>query len=340
MTGEPVKQAELDSLIIGHFDGTLNEEQEKDLASALKTSAESKQRFLSYMRMEGRLVSLGRDRFLSGPADESAASEVDPLAQAVDTEPLGRQRLRLFAASSVAVCAAVVLMLISGLLSSSSVSASGVLQRAQDAAAELIDRTYLVTISREGERASMRELRVDARGGGQFVLRPVDEEYLVGSDGTDYWLARQDGPVWVTSKRSTLVPRLRRTMENAWLFGIASSPSEPLLLDMSEMLSVIERRHDIELIASDNEFEHHIRATVKRGRRNTPQNAPDRIDVWVDAETGVGLRAEMWWADGRRMRFELVQSVQLSDHWYHYSEHVPGREVRRLSHKGRHQKNP
>ena len=96
----------------------------------------------------------------------------------------------------------------------------------------------------------MRELRVDVRGGGRFVLRPVDEAYVMGSDGTDYWLTRQDGPVWVTSDSRSLVPKLRRTMTNTWLFGIASSPNEPLLLDMAGVLSLIERRHDVELIDS------------------------------------------------------------------------------------------
>ena len=111
-----------------------------------------------------------------------------------------------------------------------------------------------------------------------------------------------------------------------WLFGIAASPNEPLLLDMAGLLSLIERKHDVELIDSASPTEHHVRATLRRGRRN----APDSIDFWADADSGVGLRAEVRWADGRQMRFELVESVKLFDQWYHHSEHAPGREVERL----------
>ena len=340
MTNEPSKQIETEKLIVAHFDGTLNSEQEKELATELATSAESKQLFLSYMRMEGRLHSLGRDGFLREPAAESATELERSALQSADAAPLvrsGRQRLRLFAASSLAVCAAVMLMMLSGFLWPSTVNANSVLKKAQAAAAESIDRTYRVTISREGEGSSMRELRVDARGGGRFVLRPVDEAYVVGSDGTDYWLARQDEPVWVTRKRAAIVPKLRRTMNNSrFLFGLASSPNEPLLLDMAGVLSQIERRHNVELIDSTSSAEHHVRATLRRGQRNTRLNAPERIDFWADAESGVGLRAEMRWADGRQMQFELLESVQLPDRWYHYSEHAPDGEVQHLPAKDRH----
>lgn len=333
MTNAPNMHVEIESLIVGHFDDTLNEEQEKQLASALAASPKAKQLFLSHMRMEGRLHSLGRDGFLREPAGESAADPHPPLIHTVDVAPsdrIGRQRIHLFAASSLAVCVAMMLMLLSGVFWSSSVNASSVLQRAQAAAAELIDRTYRVTISNEGDRSSMRELRVDARGGGRFVLRPLDGAYVVGSDGSDYWLTRHNGPVWVTKKRWLLVPKLKRTMTNSWLFGIASSPNEPLLLDMAGVLSLIERKHNVELIDSASSSEHHVRATWKRGRRNPAPNAPVSIDLWADAESGVGLRAEMRWADGRHIQFELLESMPLSDRWYHYSKHAPEGEIRRL----------
>ena len=122
-------------------------------------------------------------------------------------------------------------------------------------------------------------------------------------------------------------------MTNSWLFGLASSPNEPLLLDMAGVLSQIERRHNVELLDSTSSSEHHVRATLRRGRQNPPPNTPETIDFWADAESGVGLRAEMTWADGRQMQFELLESVQLSDRWYHYSKHAPDREVRRFPEK-------
>ena len=35
MTNEPSRHIEIENLIVGHFDGTLDEEQEKELATAL-----------------------------------------------------------------------------------------------------------------------------------------------------------------------------------------------------------------------------------------------------------------------------------------------------------------
>ena len=70
MTDKAMNQQAIEQLIIGHFDGSLSEEQEKELAEVLATSTASKQLFLSYMRMEGRLHSLGRDGFLREPTAE------------------------------------------------------------------------------------------------------------------------------------------------------------------------------------------------------------------------------------------------------------------------------
>ena len=330
MIGEPENRNQIEDLIIGHFDDTLNEEQEKELADALTSSGEAKQTFLSYMRMEGRLHSLGRDGFLREPPAELAIEPERPAPQPVVDAPVvrsDRQRLRLIAAStSLAVCAVAILTLSSGVLWPSSVSASSVLQKAQQAAAELIDRTYRVTLSGAGERSLTRELRVNVRGGGRFVVRPVDGAYVLGSDGTDYWVTQQSGPVWVTNDSRALAQELKRTIPDRWLFGIAASPNEPLLLGMADLLSLIERKHDVELIDSASVSEHHVRATLRSGR----QNAPERIDFWADADSGVALRAEVRWSNGRQMRFELVESVKLSDQWYHHSEHTPGREVERL----------
>ncbi len=338
MTNDPNMQMGIENLIVGHFDGTLNEEQEKQLATALADSEDAKQLFLSYMRMEGRLHSLGRDGFLREPAAESVTETEQAATQTTGAGPIvrsGRKRFRLFAASSVAVCAAVMLMLTSGILSPSYVNASGVLERAQAAAAELIDRTYRVTLSSAGAPSPTSELTINVRGGGRFLVRPADGAFAMGSDGTEYWVTRASGPVWVTGDSRTLAPRVRRTIPNMWLFGIAASPNEPLLLDMAGLLALIERKHDIELIDSANFAEHHVRATLRRGRRNAPPNAPERIDFWADAKSGVGLQAEVSWANGRRMKFELLESAPLSDGWYHYSEHAPDGEVRHLPTKDR-----
>ena len=317
----------IEDLIVGHFDGSLTEQQEPELAEALTTTAEAKQLFLSYMRMEGRLHSLGRDGFLREPTTEPAVELDRPVQQPADVAPLVRPgRLRLFAAStSLAVCVAVVLMLLSGVWPSS-VSASSVLQRTQAAAAELIDRTYRVTISRGGDRSTSRELKVDVRGGGRFVVRPVDDTYVMGNDGTDYWVKRANGPVWVTSDIRSLAPELKREFPDRWLVEIATSPNEPLLLGMADLLLLIERKHDVELMDSGRASEHHVRATLRSGRRN----APERIEFWADADSGVAIRAVVEWSNGKKVRFELVESTKLSNQWYHLQTHAPERPVERL----------
>ncbi|MGB0598187.1 MAG: hypothetical protein ACPGLY_15985 [Rubripirellula sp.] len=331
-------EIDIEDLIIGHFDGTLNEEQEMQLARALRESAESQQLFLSHMRMEGRLHSLGRDGFFHEPAATAfpQANHVPPTtAEIVIPAWRGRPRRRLLAASSLVACVAVTLMLLAGIAWPSTVNASHVLERAQQAAAELVDRTYHVTLFDSATQSQPKELTLNVRGGGCFLLRPTDDAFIMGSDGTEYWAVQQGRPVWVASEARSLARRLRRNLPGMWLFGIATSPNEPLLLDMTGLLALIERRHDVELIDSRDSSVHHVRARLKNGRRNLPSNTPETIDLWADAKTGVGLRAEVTWADGRQIRFELIDSKQLSNQWYHRSEHVPDSEVRRFPNENR-----
>ncbi|MGB2501594.1 MAG: hypothetical protein ACPIA2_18005, partial [Mariniblastus sp.] len=62
---ESINRDDVEALILGHFEGNLDAKQEQQLAAAISTSTESKTLFLSHMRMEGRLHSLGHDGFLS-----------------------------------------------------------------------------------------------------------------------------------------------------------------------------------------------------------------------------------------------------------------------------------
>ena len=337
-------RSSLEDLIVGHFDGNLSEDQERELAKAIAESPESKRLFLSYMRMEGRLHSLGHDGFLFAADAQPAGSRLDagtvaptqlrgsvePL-QSVPTAPSNaqpkyRQRSRLWVAfSSIAVCGMLIAIACWGLWPSS-VSASSVLKKAQQAAAELIDRTYRVTISGMKEHSQSREFTINVRGGGRFVIQPADGAYVMGNDGTDFWVTQENGPVWVTSDFRSVAPELRKKFPDRRLLGLAASPDEPLLLGISDLLSLIERRYDVKLVESDSVKEHHMRATANSSR----PNYPEVIDLWSDVESGVVLRAESRLPNGRQRRFELVESAKLSQQWYHYSEHAPGRKVERI----------
>ncbi len=333
MTDNAQNQDAIEELIVGHFDGRLSEQQETELAAALAASSESKQLFLSYMRMEGRLHSLGRDGFLREPTAEPdafhrAAADVTPVDQN-DNQHSPSMRSRFLAVStSLAVCAAVVLMITVGLWPSS-VSAGSVLQKAQQAAAELVDRTYRLVIFDTNAESDFggREFTINVRGGGRYVVRPTDGGYVMGSDGTNFWAARQTGPVWVTGSFRSLSPELRQRIPNRPLLSLLTSPDEPFLLDMSSLLSLIEREYELELEDSDDVTEHHVRATLRSGRRSRPPV----IDFWADADSGVVLRAQREWQGGRQARFEFVESTTLSDQWYHYSQHAPDRQIQRVN---------
>lgn len=328
MTDETKHQHEIENLIVGHFDGRLTEQEERELVNSLTTSAEAKRRFTSYMRMEGRLHSLGRDGFLHEPV---AGAAVQPdTSQSQQSEEVtalkGRQSLSRSLTSSLSwiVSAAAVLALACWMLWPSSVSAASVLRQAQQAAAELVDRTYRVTLL-DSEARQERELEINVGGQGRFVVRPVDNTYMLGSDGAEFWMTREGAPVWVTDDYHSLAPELRRRIPNRRILEVASSENEPLLLEMSKLLSLIERGYEIELVASPNAAEHHVRATRQRRR-----NGPAVIDVWADAESGVVLRANVEWSESRQNQFELVESEVKPDAWYRYSQHAPGRAVIRL----------
>lgn len=283
-----------------------------------------------YMRMEGRLHSLGRDGFLREPIAEPDKPTPQPVdvASAVRGAAGQSHPLRSSIWTASASLAGCVALMLTWTLWPSSVSASSVLQKAQRAAAEMVDRTYRLVVSRPTAEngPSTHELTISVRGGGRFVIRPENGAYMIGCDGTEYWMARQDGPVCVTRDFRSLAPELQRAIPNRRLLEMVASPNEPLLLEITEVLSLIQRRYDIELVKSADAAEHHIRATLRSGKRNDPSV----INFWADAKSGVVLRAEMDGPDSRQARFELIESPMLSDQWYDHQEHVPDRPVESL----------
>ncbi|MEO2019808.1 MAG: hypothetical protein ABGZ53_36205 [Fuerstiella sp.] len=333
MTDIAKNQNSIEELIVGHFDGSLTEQQETELAAALATSTASKQLFLSYMRMEGRLHSLGRDGFLREPAAEPEGiiqqpADITPVDQNnIQHSPSMRSRF-LAVSTSLAVCAAVILMLTSGLWPSS-VNANSVLRKAQQAAAHMVDRAYRVTISGGNVQyeAATQELMINIRGGRHFVIQPIHGSYAMGSDGIDYWLTQDGGPVWITKDYRTLPSAIGRRIPNRGMLKLADSRDELLMMPMSSLLSRIEDSYDVELVESFDPAESHVRATLRSRRGNRAQI----IEFWADADSGVVLRAELKWENGRLTRFEQVESPTLSDQWYHYSQHAPDRPVRRVN---------
>ena len=169
---------------------------------------------------------------------------------------------------------------------------------------------------------------VTVRGGGRFVVQPEHGAYTMGSDGTDYWMARRNGPVCVASDYRTLAPELQRQIPNRRLLNdILTSPEEQLLLGMSDLLLLIEQRYDIELSDSTNSTVHRVRAT----RRSDVRGRASVINFEVDVKSGVVLKAELSFRDSRQLSFKLIETPIRSDEWYHYSAHAPDRQVERLN---------
>ena len=321
---------ETEALILGHFDNSLTERQESELAQRLATCPETTARFRTQMRMEGRLHSLGRDGFLAPAAVPQASaadgpgSHIEHRVTTVAESSPSRRIPPVF--TSWMAAASTVLLLTAWALWPSGVNAASVLRKAQLAAQELVDRTYRVTLSNPNDQALEQELTLNIRGGSKFVIRPVDGSYIMGSDGSEFWMARPDGPVWVTSDYRALAPALRRRIPNQRILGLATSPNKPLLLDITGLLSLIKQKYEIELVNPNGTPEHHIRATL----RSEKVNAPETIEVWADADTGVVIKAMTHWPNQNSRTLELLNSETLNQNWYQYPRHAPNAKLRRL----------
>ena len=152
----------------------------------------------------------------------------------------------------------------------------------------------------------------DLRGASQFVIRPVDGSYIMGSDGSEFWITRPNGPVWVTNTYRSLAPALRRRIPNRRILGLATSPNEPLMLEISGLMTLIKRNYDIELVNSPGSPEHHVRATLRSARANVPQH----IEFWADSDTGVVTKAVTHWPNQCSRALELVTSEPLHQDWF------------------------
>lgn len=324
-------QDDVEELIIGHFEGSLNADQEKRLSAAIAGSVESKRLFLSHMRMEGRLHSLGRDGFLRIPDDGvfTTTDEEIEAPIAVGSKPVQRPHWRFLKVIGALAAGILLMFFLSNIIAPSNVNANTVLARAQQAAAELVDRTYhfVFTDLSNPDKPVKKEFDIDLRGGGLFVIRPNEDPYIMGSDGEMYWMARKKrGPVAVTPDYKTLAPALQRRIPNRRLVDVLASQNEPLLLDLSSFLSLIKRAYEIELIDSEDDTLNHIRATV---RANRPARLPT-IDLFADAESGVIVKIEATRTGISHALFELQESVPRSENWYHHESHFTRRPVVQL----------
>lgn len=335
-TNKPTSGTEAltEKLILGHFDNCLTDQQENELAQLLATCPETRARFRTQMRMEGRLHSLGRDGFLAPAAAQQNSVEKGSESHSESGEPTiaasspPRRISTVF--TSWVVATSTILLLITWSLWPSGVDAASVLQQAKMAALESMDRTYRVTISNPNDETLKQELtlviRCEKNADPKFLIRAADDSYIMGSDGSEFWMTRTGGPVLVTSNYRALPLALRRRIPNRRILGLATSPNEPLLLDITELLLLIERKYEIELVNEQGASEYHIRATL----RSKKLNVPETIEFWADADTGVVVKALTHWPDQNSRTLELLNTDPLNQSWYQYPSHVPNAELLRL----------
>ena len=83
-----------------------------------------------------------------------------------------------------------------------------------------------------------------------MCFQSIDGSYAMGSDGIDFWLTQQGGPVWIMKDYRTFRPELGRRIPNRGLLELADSRDEVFMMPMSSLLSRIEGSYDAELVES------------------------------------------------------------------------------------------
>lgn len=235
---------------------------------------------------------------------------------------------------SVAVCFAVTLVALWSNRSSTA-NASSVLQQARLAAMESVDRSYLVTMTKLAagkDQPNVTEVELNMRGGGRFVIQPQNKRYVMGNDGTNFWLIFKEGPVLVTGDILSLPREQMRQIRNLPVVQLASNPNELLLLELASILELIEKSYSVALLESEDPGLRHVLARRRDGRRLGPLT----VDLWVDVHTGVVRRMELELMPSsdkvlaKRVSLVQIDSRMFSESWYEYAEHAPGRAVSRV----------
>ena len=182
------------------------------------------------------------------------------------------------------------------------------------------------------DQPNVTEVELTMRGGGRFVVHPQSKRYVMGNDGTDFWLILKEGPVLVTGDFLSLPREQVRQIRNLPVVQLASDPNELLLLELASILELIEKNYNVQLLESEDPGLRHLLARRRDGRRL----GPFTIDLWVDVHTGVTRRMELelvpWSGKILTKRVSLVEieSRTFSESWYGYAEHAPGRAVSRV----------
>ena len=97
-------------------------------------------------------------------------------------------------------------------------------------------------------------------------MKTADDDYVLGCEANDFWVAQQNGPVYLKSDFRLLARELSKKSPRMRLLRAAASPNEPLPLSISGLLSLIERNYDLESVEADRVKEYDVltRSNLRR----------------------------------------------------------------------------
>ncbi|MGB0600241.1 MAG: hypothetical protein ACPGLY_26485 [Rubripirellula sp.] len=360
------------------LDGEATHEEFKQFEEILRNDPEFRKDYLRYLNVDLALAAMPKET--KQPGKSSSTEELEPLGNLLRTNAEARATLRSLATidagcqqlaadeavaissdrvsnaglhgrakpmwltwGSVAACFAVTLIFVWSYRSSTA-NASSVLHQARLAATERVDRSYQVTMTKlvaGNDQPNVTEVELNMRGGGRFVVQPQNKRYVMGNDGTDFWLILKEGPVLVTGDILSLPREQMRKLRNLPVVQLDSDPNELLLLELVSILELIEKNYNVELLESEDPGLRHVLARRRDGRRLGPLT----IDLWVDVYTGVTRRMALElvpFSDkvlAKRVSIIQIESRVFSESWYGHAEHAPGREVSRMGANSKKKKN-
>jgi hypothetical protein len=324
------------ALITGYLDETLTPSEHDLLKKWLNESRANAQQFAEAVLLHDRLR--GEHQALMAVADS-----VGTVARELATPPSPRF-LTFSAAASVLLVAAAVLLVIWIGVGGTPVSAAAELKRIIAANAQLIDRTYQITMEEPAlmDRNAKRNPASDSRppkppidgatlyvrNGNQFVLIRQTAEgfpFITGSNGRSSWAVRSEGPVRVSAD----LTRFNRDLPG-------HEHSMPLI-SITDGLDRLRAAYDIDVlpvedgdaaeVKGNGEQSRLMVAVKKRGFRG-----PRRVEITYFVNSGLirQLRfVEMPYGPERlTLRLTLVEDRPLGETFFdHESHHDSNRTI-------------
>ncbi len=262
-------------------------------------------------------------------------AELDAAPRSTNVVRVTRFRLRL------ALRAAILFVAIVGLIfvvqKTPAVSAAAIVTRSLERSLENVGRHYVAqNTTRLGTRSIEVRADVYTKGPNQLAIRIqlpfLPQPLWFGRSGNDAWLVPPRGPVFVGDAEDL----------DHW----SDDDLSPRDLQLPDMLSKL--RNSYSLVALPDETletadgpRRTLRVRGERSRSATSRH-PDRIEVWIDAESGLALKIVADWilAEGESGRESLIveykESTELDETFFTPEAHGAGDRIRQpFPHTGR-----